>query len=180
MSAHILLVYHSAEGQTAKIADRIASVLNEAGAEVAVDRAENNPSPTGFDAVIVGDSIHIGRHSRQLRRWLTHHGDELDAIPVALFQVSLTSATDDAEHDAEAHRMLQQLLDATGLDPDMVGLFAGALAYTRYGWLKRKIMTRIAADQGDSTDTSQDHEYTDWDAVEHFATDALALVRAPG
>lgn len=178
MSAHILLVYHSAEGQTAKIADRIASVLTEAGAEVAVDQAENDPSPTGFDAVIVGDSIHIGRHSRQLRRWLTHHGDELDAVPVALFQVSLTSATDDAEHDAEAHRMLQRLLDATGLDPDMVGLFAGALAYTRYGWLKRRMMTRIAADQGDSTDTSTDHEYTDWDAVEHFATDALALVGA--
>ncbi|MCB0949487.1 MAG: protoporphyrinogen oxidase [Mycobacterium sp.] len=179
MTTSVLLTYHSQEGQTAKIGDRIASVLRNEGATVTIASTDDDPSPAGFDGVILGDSIHLGRHSRSLRRWITHHADVLDATPTALFQVSLTSAHDDPQHDNEAHQLLGRLLDATGLDPDLVGLFAGALAYTRYGWLKRKLMTRIAADQGDDTDTTRDHEYTDWAAVEDFAIDALAHFRAP-
>lgn len=75
---------------------------------------------------------------------------------------------------------MQRLLDATGLDPDIVGLFAGPLAYTRYGWLKRRVIASIAAKDGGDTDATRDHEYTDWDAVGHFATDALALVAGRG
>ena len=75
-------------------------------------------------------------------------------------------------------RLVQQFIDATGLDPEMVGLFAGALAYTRYGWLKRAVMKRIVASEGGNTDTSRDHEYTDWDAVDDFAADVYALAAA--
>ena len=181
MPTRILLAFHSAEGQTAKIADRIAARL--AGHDVVVDlaRTDTDPSPAGYDGVIMGDSIHLGRHSRSLRRWSTTHADELDRVPIALFQVSLTSAHDGPDEAAEAHRLLQQLLDGTGLDPDIVGLFAGALAYRRYGWLKRRMMRRIAAGQGDPTDTTVDHEFTDWEAVDQFADDARALIGAgPG
>jgi menaquinone-dependent protoporphyrinogen oxidase len=174
--ARVLLAYHTAEGQTEKVAERIAATLRAAGADVEVARAEDRPGPAGFDLVIAGDSVHAGRHSRALSRWLARHADDLDGVPLALFQVSLTSASAEEDRAAEAHRLLQRLLDATGVDPDVVGLFAGALAYTRYGWLKRKVMTTIASKDGGDTDTSRDHEYTDWDAVEHFATDALALV----
>lgn len=177
MDVRILVVYHSEEGQTARIAERIATVLSEHGAVVERATTEADPSPDGFDGVVAGDSIHLGRHSRSLRRWLTHHADVLDSLPTALFQVSLTSAHDDPEKTDEAHELLQRLLDGTGFDPDIVGLFAGSLAYTRYGWLKRTMMHRIAASQGDPTDTSTDHEFTDWDAVEHFANDAIALIR---
>ncbi|MEZ5406841.1 MAG: hypothetical protein R2761_02385 [Acidimicrobiales bacterium] len=37
------------------------------------------------------------------------------------------------------------------------------------------MMTRIAAGQGDPTDTTSNHEFTDWTAVDDFANDALAL-----
>lgn len=178
ISPRILVAYHSAEGQTARTAERIASVLRAGGATVVATEVTDAPSPAGFDGVIAGDSIHAGRHSRQLTRWIAAHLDELETMPVALFQVSLTSASDDDQHAAEAHRLLHLLLDSTGLSPDMVGLFAGALAYTRYGWFKRRLMRNITAKEGGDTDTSKDHEYTDWDAVEHFATDALALITA--
>jgi menaquinone-dependent protoporphyrinogen oxidase len=69
------------------------------------------------------------------------------------------------------------LLDATGLDPDVVGLFAGALAYRRYGWFKRHLMRSIARRQGGDTDMTRDFEYTDWDAVTEFAADALEHIR---
>lgn len=177
-SPRILVAYHSSEGQSARIAERIADRLRADGAAVDLDVVDRAPSPLGYDGVVLGDSVHAGRHSRALTRYIARHGEELDSMPVALFQTSLTSSRQDAEHGAEAHRLLQRLLDGTHLEPDIVGLFAGALAYTRYGWVKRRMMRRIAESEGGDVDVSTDHEYTDWDAVDHFACDALALVRS--
>lgn len=177
-SPRVLVVFHTGEGQTEKIADRIVRELERQDVRVALSDAASAPPPTAYDVVVVGDSIHGGRHSRQLARWVERYEAELAALPVALFQVSLTSAIDDETHAGEANRLVQQFLDATGLDPTMVGLFAGALAYTRYGWLKRAVMKRIVSSEGGDTDTSQDHEYTDWDAVDDFAGDVLALANA--
>lgn len=180
MTISILLTYHTAEGQTEKIALRIAEALRAHGAVVDMAHAEHDPTPARHDGVVVGDSIHAGRHSRELRKWLSRHAEQLDGMPVALFQVSLTSANDDEAHVHQAHGMVAELLDDTGLDPDLVGLFAGALAYTRYGWFKRHLMRRVAASEGGDTDTTRDYEYTDWDAVDHFADDAYSLISGAG
>ena len=57
----------------------------------------------------------------------------------------------------------------------MTATFAGALRYSRYGWLKRRLMRSIARREGGDTDTSRDHVYTDWDAVDRFAVDILRV-----
>ena len=97
-------------------------------------------------------------------------------MPTALFQVSLTSANPDAAHTATARSLVDELCQGSGFDPDVVGMFAGALLYTRYGWLKRHLMQAISRHQGGDVDTSRDYDYTDWEAVEHFARDVGALV----
>lgn len=178
MATSVLLVHQSGEGQTTKIAERIANRMRDAGMSVTSATAEGDPDPAGSDVVVAGDSIHMGRHSRELIRWLGDHAEQLEAPRTALFQVSLTSAHGDPDHEAEAQGMVRDLLDATGFDPDLVGMFAGAIAYTRYGWVKRRLMRRIAADAGDPTDTSRDHEFTDWDAVDHFTDDVMATATA--
>ena len=59
--------------------------------------------------------------------------------------------------------------------PAQVGLFSGALLYRQYGFLKRLMMKKIVSSKpgGLSTDTSRDHEYTDWEQVKRFAEDFL-------
>ena len=54
-------------------------------------------------------------------------------------------------------------------------MFSGALLYTQYGFLKRRLMKRIAGDKpGDlGTDVSRDYVYTEWDGVTRFAEDFL-------
>jgi menaquinone-dependent protoporphyrinogen oxidase len=59
-----------------------------------------------------------------------------------------------------------------------MALVAGRLAYTQYGFFKRWIMRAIARREGGSTDTTRDHEYTDWDAVTRFADEVVAAVRS--
>jgi menaquinone-dependent protoporphyrinogen oxidase len=170
-------VFHSSEGQTAKIAERIVSVLRERGDMVDVSEVEAAPAPDGFDGIVVGGSIHVGKHGHGLVRYLNRHVGEINSMPSALFQVSLTSANPDPEHTTTAHLLVDDLLRDTGFDPDVVGLFAGALLYTRYGWFKRHVMRAIVKREGGDLDMSRDYEYTDWTAVEQFAEDIDRLVR---
>ncbi len=174
----ILVVFHTSEGQTAKIADHVASVLRGLGDEVEVHDVAGAPAPEQYDGVLVGDSIHSIHHSKALTRYVQDHVGRLNELPSALFQVSLTSANPDDAHTATAQGLVQELLDRTGFDPDLVGLFAGALVYTRYGWFKRRVMRAISRREGGDTDMTRDHEYTDWNAVEQFARDLHQLVHA--
>ena len=174
----ILVVFHTSEGQTARIAEHVAAVLRELGDEVDVHDIAGAPAPALYDGVVVGDSIHAVHHSKALTRYLRDHAAVLKKLPAALFQVSLTSANPDAEHTATAQNLVQELVERTGFDPDLVGLFAGALVYTKYGWFKRRVMRAIVRREGGDTDMRRDYEYTDWQAVEQFSRDLHTLVQA--
>jgi menaquinone-dependent protoporphyrinogen oxidase len=178
MGARVLLVFYTSEGQTARIAERIAETIRRLGHEVDVEAVEHAPVPEGYDAVIVGDPIHATRHTRSVVNYVRDHAELLNAKPSAFFQVSLTSVNPEPGHTARAQDVVRRFLDDTGFDPDVVGLFAGALVYTKYGWLKRRIMVHIVRAEGGDTDTSHDYEYTDWDAVDGFARDVARLVSA--
>ena len=177
MSSRVLVVFHTSEGQTARIAERIASVLRALDDSVEVRSVDHAPDPSDFDGVVAGDSIHAVHHSRALTRYLKEHAAALNAMPAALFQVSLVSTNPDEEHTAAAQELVQQLIDRTGFQPKKTALFAGALLYTRYGWFTRRIMRAIVRREGGNTDMSHDYEYTDWDAVEAFAREVHALVQ---
>ncbi|HEY3670963.1 MAG TPA: flavodoxin domain-containing protein [Acidimicrobiia bacterium] len=174
----ILVVFHTSEGETARIADHVGAVLQELGDEVEVHDVAGAPAPEHFDGAIVGDSGHAVHHSRALTRYVHDHVAVLNKLPAALFQVSLTAANPDDEDEATAQRLVQELLERTDFDPDLVGLFAGAVVYTRYGWFKRRVVRAISRREGGDTDRSHDHEYTDWQAVEQFARDVHKLVQA--
>jgi menaquinone-dependent protoporphyrinogen oxidase len=45
---------------------------------------------------------------------------------------------------------------------------AGALKYTEYDFFRRWMLKRIAKKEGGPVDTSLDHEFTDWDALDAF------------
>jgi menaquinone-dependent protoporphyrinogen oxidase len=55
---------------------------------------------------------------------------------------------------------------------------AGRLAYTQYGILTRLLMTWIARRQGGPTDTSRDHELTNWDEVARLADTVAGTITA--
>ena len=171
----ILLVYGTTEGQTAKIADFISDVLSGHGHDVTALDVKDTPDtiPAGFDAVIVGASIHMGKHDKHVVAFVQKNQDTLARMPAAFFSVSLAAHGD----SAEAEGYVEQFEQETGWQPDKVALFGGALLYTQYGFIKRRMMKKIAGDKPGElgTDTSRDYVYTEWDGVkrfaEHFAAD---------
>jgi menaquinone-dependent protoporphyrinogen oxidase len=74
--------------------------------------------------------------------------------------------------------MIDVFAAETGWIPARSLAVAGALAYTQYGFLKKFVLRQIAKRAGGSTDTSCDHEYTDWPAVDRFVEQHVGLAHA--
>lgn len=178
----ILVAYASIEGQTRAIADFIAERLRIRGHRVdLVDTA--SPAAQGlvpaYQGAILGGPVHQHRHPAPLLHFVKLNHDWLGGLPIALFSVSLAAALDDADSRGEARRMLDELIAECALAPVASRCVAGALKYTRYDYFKRLVMRTIARQRGQTTDTSQDHEYTNWSDVEAFVDEYLRAARIP-
>ena len=167
--AKVLIPYGTTEGQTAKIAEVISDVIHDMGHEAEAVDIKSLPRtvPDGYDAVIIGASIHMGKHDKHVVEFVHKNHDTLGRLPSAFFSVSL-AAHGEAQ---EAEGYVDQFEDETGWHPDQVALFGGAQLYTHYGFIKRRNMKKIAGDKPGhlGTDTSRDYVYTEWDAVKRFA-----------
>jgi menaquinone-dependent protoporphyrinogen oxidase len=156
----VLVAYASVEGHTGRIAQRIAEVLRAAGHRVDVAPADDTLDFAPYTAVIVGASVHYGHHPAWLAALLRRHSATLAGRRAAFFSVSL---------GAKEHYATKFLLKAGWRQP-LTAVFAGALRYSKYGPVKRLVVKAFAAVGGHDTDTSRDYDYTNWKAVEDFAT----------
>ena len=172
--ASILVCYGTGEGQTEKVADRLADELTARGHDpttVNVNAVGSDLVVDDFDAVLVGASIHFGRHQKAVRTFVTANRDVLVTKPTGFFQVSGASATEDGAAEAVAY--VEKFVEATDWRPDRIGLFGGAIRFSEYGFLLRALLKRVVKRGSPEVDTSDDVEFTDWESVEAFA-DAFA------
>lgn len=162
-----LVLYASSYGQTQKVARRIAERLRDDGviAEAVDVSAAGSIDLDSYGPVIVGGSVLAGRHQRKLVAWMKAHATTLNARTTAVFSVSLSAAGD--EETAQGY--LDALLQRTGVTAAQTATFPGALAYRKYNFVIRWLMRRIARKNGLPTDTGQNVDLTDWDAVDRFA-----------
>jgi Flavodoxin domain len=69
-----------------------------------------------------------------------------------------------------------KFLRRAGWRPQLTAVFRGALKYSMYGPIKRRVVQAFAAVGGHDTDASRDYDYTDWKAVASFATAFSAML----
>jgi menaquinone-dependent protoporphyrinogen oxidase len=174
--SRILIAYGTSEGQTAKIADHLAEVIRAQGHDVFPMNIERQaPAPAGYGAVIVGASVHKGKHQRWVVDYVRRNRPALERLPSAFFSVSLAIADGTEKGRLEAESYVETFVKETGWYPEKVGLFAGALVYTKYSLLLRWVMRWIARSKGSrDLDTRRDYVYTDLTAVQRFAEEFLA------
>lgn len=176
---NILMIYGSLEGQTQKVSEHIASILRNKGHNVttlSVKQARVHFAPGDVDATIIGGSIHMGKYPAGMKSFVRKQRDWLNSIPSGFYTVCMAVNSQRAESQAAGLQYGEDFLKQTGWQPRLSTTFAGAVRYTHYNIITRLIMKWISGKEGGSTDTSRDHEYTDWQAVEAFASDFLTAI----
>lgn len=172
------IFYATSEGQTARIANAIAQHLSAAGHPAsAVDITTPEAKAWSMETVplfILGASVHAGAHPRAAERFVKHHLGQLPGARCAFFSVSMSASN--SESRAQADENLARFLTRCDWNPVLTQCIAGRLAYTKYGWIKRRFMRRIAESMNAPTDTAQDHEFTDWEQVRDFADRLIQLM----
>jgi menaquinone-dependent protoporphyrinogen oxidase len=179
--ATVLIAYATAYGHTERIAARVADWLWRAGHTVntaRVDQLFADLSLAGFDAVVVAAPVRFGRHLPAARRFVRRHAAELNAVPSAFISVSGAASDHTVEGDREAARYVAEFLQQTGWHPQRSESVGGELAYTRYGFVMRRVIRHIAAKRGRLTDMTRDYDGTDWATVDRLAGELAGLFAA--
>ena len=189
----VAVLYSTREGQARRIAEHVAARLSARGCLPDVFDL-GQPLPLDFalsryKGVLLVASIHIGRHEPEMIEFVRQSRTELSRVPTCLLSVSLSQAgaedvgasdTRRRRARAEVVRMIQRFKRQTGFDPTLAHPVAGALLYRQYGILLRVMMRFISKLAGGSTDTSRDHEYTDWGALGRYTDEFASRVEQPG
>ena len=185
---HILVLYATREGHTRRIAEHVAETLRSRGFSPHLIDAKQLPasfSLPDYNGVILAAPVHQQKHEREIRRFVERYVVELARIPTAFLSVSLSQAGAEdtaapSERRAQAAKDAQRMIDAflaeTGWHPSRTLAVAGALVYSKYNFLVRLIMKRIARQAGGDTDTSRDYDYTDWKGLDAFVQELTSSV----
>lgn len=139
----ILVAYGTKRGATQGLSRMLANALVEQGADVVVEPAAAVADVDGFDAVVVGGSLYMGRWHRDAVRLVKRLSDELAAKPVWFFSSGPIGEGADEHPDLPPLDKVAALMDRVGarghttfggaLDADASGLVASKMAKTMAG-----------------------------------------------
>ena len=180
-----VILYATREGQTRRIAEHIQAAIRDRGQSAMVRNVREVREPFSFDryeGALLAASVHLGKHEPEMVEFVKRHRDDLERVAAAFLSVSLAEAgaedrsrseDDRARAAADAQSGIDKFLNETGWRPKRVKAVAGALLYSKYNFIIRFVMKRIARKASMATDTSHDYEFTDWDAVDRFVDEML-------
>jgi menaquinone-dependent protoporphyrinogen oxidase len=170
----ILIVYGTTEGHTRDLGGFAAGALREAGHEaVALEAppAARDLDLAGWDAIVVAASVHVGRYQPAIVGFASARRNEIARMPNAFISVSLSAAGTNEADWKGLEACVAKFERETGWMPGAVHHAAGAIRYSRYGFLKRLALKLIARKRGKDTVTRQDYDLTDYDALRRFLLD---------
>ena len=182
------IFYATREGHTRRIAEHIAAALRAKQVDVDVYDVRHLAllDWSRYAIACVAASVHVGHHEREMIDFVTRHRAELERLGAVFLSVTLSEAGAEdvrapkerrTQAAADAQRMIDVFVEETGWRPAHALPVAGALAYSRYNFIVRFVMKRIARKNGAPTDTSCDYELTDWAALDRFVGETLTGAR---
>ena len=156
----VLVIYASADGSTAGIAERIAVRLRHRGHHASLHPVGEAGSVEGADAVVLGSAVHARRWLDEATAFVDTHHLELRDRPLWTFSVGMPDALPRwarrlARREEEA--VMVQLGD---LRPVSHRLFSGVVAPGQFPPASRLFLRLTGARYGD---------FRDWASIEGWA-----------
>jgi len=166
----VLVATASRHGGTAAIAAEIAKTLRIAlfadlpGSIVDLRSVDQVSTVAGYDAVVLGSAVYMGRWMPAAREFADRQAGALATIPVWLFSSGPIGDPPKPEQDAAD---VDWITTATGARGHHT--FAGQLDPQRLGFAERAVAWAVHAPEGD---------YRDWPAIRQWAGQIGAALRA--
>lgn len=152
---HLLVTVGSRHGSTREIGAEIAQVLGQAGHAVEILDPDDVTSLDGFDAVVLGSAVYVGRLAESVRALAQRLEWSLAELPLWFFWTGpIGNPPRPAEEPEEVGHV------ATRLRANGVHMFAGRLEQSELGMAERALVATVGAAPGD---------YRDWDDIDRWA-----------
>lgn len=178
-----VVFYATREGQAERVAERVATDLRAQGAGVDMINVKDVRGTIDWRAyqrAFVIASVHAGRHEKEMIAFVKRSKAELVRLQAPFLSLTLSQAGAEMPANSllqrqtaheDALRMIYDFVRDTGWQPAQVLPVAGALAYSKYNFLMKFIMKRIAHKAGFDGPTSRDYEFTNWAEVDRFVAE---------
>ena len=161
----VLVAYASQYGSTSEVAAAIGQVFCEQGTAVTVESIANIHDLSPYTAVILGCPIQSEAWKPEAVEFVEVNQAALSQIPVAYFLTCMTLGL--AGDTPEVRQRVAGYLDPvreqiTAVQPVDIGLFAGALDYSKMSYAMQGLYRAFAEDDTDG-------DYRDWVAIRSWA-----------
>jgi menaquinone-dependent protoporphyrinogen oxidase len=132
------------------------------GASADIRLVGNVNDLSSYHAVIVGSAIRRGKWLPEAVGFVKHNQDILGRLPIAYFVVCLTMKDNTAENRSTVMAYLDPVhKEAPKIHPVAVGLFPGAINFSKLSFVDKTILKAKGATEGD---------FRDWPAVKTWAS----------
>jgi menaquinone-dependent protoporphyrinogen oxidase len=161
----ILVTAASRHGSTVEMASAIGKALTDIGLEVEVKPMREMEGVAGYNAVLLGSGVYMGRWLPEATEFVQRHAVELRARPVWLFSSGPVGSPDP-----------KPVGDPTGIGELVAAVrarghrtFSGRLDRGRLGMGERLVISAVRAPEGD---------FRDWEALTAWAGEIAVELKA--
>ncbi len=170
----VLVCVASRHGATAEIGSALAAALVDAGLEVDRVGPDRVADLSGFDAVIAGSAVYLGRWMDAATNFIERHEDALRTMPVWLFS---SGPMGDPPMPAEEPEDVGDLAARIGAREHRI--FGGEVDRGVLGLGENVILTAVRAPEGDYRPWHEIRAWADTIAAELTAAELAAAAAAP-
>lgn len=166
-----LIVVASRHGGSTGIAEALADEIRATGQIVDVCAPGDAPAVDGYDALVVGSAVYMGRWLPQAREFVKQHQQQLASIPVWLFSSGPIGAREPQSKDepTEVEKLIQQTA-ARGHH-----MFTGKLDRAHLGNVERFIIWNV---NRLTPGGIPDGDFRNWEAIRAWAREIAVSVSA--
>lgn len=172
MSDSILVAYATRYGSTQQVAEKVAATLREGGLGVDLRPMQQVHSLEGYDAVVLGSPIYIGRWHKDAHQFLSRHQAALTQRPVAIFALG-PIGTEENEMQGSRAQLNEELGKYPWLTAIAVEVFVG-----KYDPTKLHLRDRLIASLPASPLYQMPaRDARDWTAIRAWARNLTAKLQ---
>lgn len=172
--SRILIIYSTTDGQTLRISSQLERLADDRGHQVSLVSIDdvNSIDLDAFDLLLVGASIRYGKHNKKVYDFVRRNRGALQSRRNAFFSVNAVARKAN-RNTPQTNPYLKRFLQQVEWQPVHTAVFAGRIDYPRYNRVDRNIIRLIMWLTNGPTAPDACVEFTDWSAVEAFASEVF-------